>query len=162
MRRRVLSCATLLPALLAVMSCRKEPARVVPENLAAQVNVAVNATCTNEGVTFSLSPWRARLRPGAPIRFVLDQNAGTNEIVIQKDQQRWPYLDLPPYTSRKGTPGGSNRMDAGVQPGNLYRYSVHLTCTSAGGVAHRVVIDPELIIVGINGEDFPPREMWEE
>jgi hypothetical protein len=114
-----------------------------------QVNVAVDIRCLpGNGVSFSLTPWRAELAPGDSVAWNLSPDAGVPEITITSKQAAWPYDDTPPYKGNAAKAAKLRKMKSSVKIGDKYSYAVTGVCTRADGTTSNVVIDPDMIIIG--------------
>jgi hypothetical protein len=120
-----------------------------PPTAAITVAVTVNVSCTADEVTFTLSPWTARVNPGGSVEWLLAGNALATSIEVRRKQgagSAWPFVNRGPYRGSKGNPAQAGRMNGNPEPGRPYPYEVELTCVPVSGAPHRVVIDPDIVV----------------
>ncbi len=119
-----------------------------PPTVANTVVVTVNVSCTADAVTFTLSPWTARVNPGGTVNWALDGNAATSAIEVRKKRggPDLPFVNRGPYRGSKQVPAQAGRMGGNPEPGRPYPYEVELTCVPQTGAPHRVVIDPDIVV----------------
>lgn len=144
-RRALLACAGVVALLMS--------GTVIPKSLKAQVvqtaggvTVSVDIRClADNGVSFTLIPWRAELAQGDTIGWKLDRNSGVTEITIASKQTGWPFND----NQYKGNAAIGPKAKS-MKPNQLnkkYAYSITAACLRADGTTSSIIIDPDLIIV---------------
>lgn len=138
-------CIAIIAAAVLIGTSSKAEAQ---GTLGKQVNVAVDIRClAGNGVSFSLTPWKAELAPGDSIAWILSPDAGVPEITITSKQAAWPYDDTPPYKGNAAKPPKLRKMKSSVKAGDKYSYAVTAVCTRADGTTSNVIIDPDMIII---------------
>jgi len=121
--------------------------RPAPRSQGAVRPVVLTVTCTGQGVNFSLSPWVVGLNAANPVEWRVNGSANTDEITIEpKDPGQWPFEEPPPYIATKSTPKRGGALKAGLQPGQVFRYTVTLQCRTPTSGPFRVVIDPDMVV----------------
>ena len=110
--------------------------------------VAVDIRCLDgNGVSFSITPWAAKLAPGDTIAWVLNQDAGVSEITITSKQTGWPFTAAPPYKGNAATAAKAKGMKSSVKAGDKYSYNVTAGCVRADGTTSKIIVDPDIIII---------------
>jgi hypothetical protein len=123
----------------------KAEGQTTPAN---QVDVTVDIRClAGNGVSFSLTPWAARLAVGDSIAWVLHPDAQVPEITITSKQAAWPFVAAPPYKGNSNRPPKGKGMKAGVKAGDKYSYAVTAACQRSDGTYSTIIIDPDMIII---------------
>lgn len=119
-----------------------------PPTVANTVQVTINVTCTADEVSFSLSPWTARVSEGGSVDWVIAQNAATTSIEVTRKQgtSGWPFVHEGPYRGSKAEPARAGRMKGNPAKNRPHPYQVELTCVPATGAPHLVVIDPDIVV----------------
>lgn len=120
-----------------------------PPAAAAIVTVTINVTCTADEVTFTLSPWTARVNEGGSVDWALAGNALASSIEVRRKRgggPDLPFVDRGPYRGSKAAPARAGRMKGDPELGRPYPYEVELTCVPQTGAPHRVVIDPDIVV----------------
>ncbi len=109
--------------------------------------VVLTVTCTGQGVNFSLMPWSVGLSNANPVEWRINSNANTDEITIEpKPGEGWPFEEAPPFRATKTAPKRAGALKSGLQRGDVYRYTVTLTCRTPSSGPYRVVIDPDMVV----------------
>lgn len=145
MRSRSTLSAVLLPAVLLVaVSCGERKALVTT----GPVNITVS--CPGNDVNVKMEPWEVHVSKGNPsVAYQLTPSGEVSEFILQPitNQYPWPF-QLPPGANRYQSSGGKltvHGLAGNPSVGARGHYAIDLTCTS-GGVAHRIVIDPDVVI----------------
>lgn len=116
-----------------------EPGAVIP--------VTVSLTCADAGMQASISPYVVQVPEGDQVEWKIAESSTVSEIEIDKKQNgSWPYDGALPYRGGRENPPKAGRMKGGLV-GRKFGYTISGTCTSAGGEARRIVIDPDMIII---------------
>lgn len=116
-------------------------------NQGATRPVVINVTCAGPGVNFTLTPWRVGLSAANPVEWRIVGSANTDEITINPvTAGDWPFQEDPPFRATKAAPKGGGALKGGLQSGQVFHYSVTLTCQAPNGQAYRVVIDPDMVV----------------
>jgi hypothetical protein len=121
-----------------------------PPTAANTVVVTVNVSCTADSVTFTLSPWTARVDRGGTVEWALNGSAAASAIEIRRKRgvsaSDWPFRNGGPYRGGQGNPARAGDMKGNPALNRPRGYEVELTCVSATGESHRVVIDPDIVV----------------
>lgn len=110
------------------------------------VTVTVNARCAGPNTTqITVQPWNVRLNQGDQLRWVINANANSDEIVVEpKETSRWPFATRDAMLGTKEQPARTPSMLANGR--GTYKYNISLTCQSGNNPPDRVVIDPDVIV----------------
>ena len=110
--------------------------------------VAVDIRCLpGNGVSFSITPWAAKLAPGDTIAWVLNEDAGVPDITITSKQPGWPFTAGPPYKGNATLPAKAKGMKSSVKAGDKYSYNITAGCIRADGTTSKIIVDPDIIII---------------
>jgi hypothetical protein len=108
--------------------------------------VSIDFTCTTNGATLSVTPWRVQLDSRADQIEWSVKTAGLDGVSISpKFVARWPFSVNPPLNAHAQQPAVARGIPASV-PGGNYKYNISGICQRAGGIADTVIIDPDMII----------------
>jgi len=114
--------------------------------LVGGVTVEVDVQCqANNGVQFTMAPWRAELYQGDTIVWVLHKDAQVADITI-KPKVAWPF-NTNKYNGNRLNPPKSKAMKPNQVKDAVFAYSVTATCVRSGAPSV-VIVDPDIIIVG--------------
>jgi plastocyanin len=133
----------VLPALLVLAGCTQQSA-APPTGVLQQVVVQVS--CDSNSVTFNVQPWVRHLNPGDSISWTLATASNTQDVTIDRVNNRWPFNDPPPVHSRPNNPGHVGRMKSGLPHGDTYHYTVEADCQNGTGPKIHGKIDPDMIV----------------
>lgn len=105
----------------------------------APVRVSVSVTnCERDTVTFTVSPWQARVGPDDDLAWT---QSGTDSVAIRPLTSGWPFPTANPRAAR-GALASAGRLARGrAQEGQVFSYEIIVYC------GDRVLrIDPDIII----------------
>lgn len=133
----------VLPASLALAACAQQSA--APPTGATQ-QVVVQVTCDSNSVTFNVQPWVTHLNPGDSVSWTLAPGSNTQDVTIDRVNNRWPFNDVPPFHSKPGSPARVGHMKPGLPHGDTYHYTVEADCQNGTGPKIHGKIDPDMIV----------------
>lgn len=109
----------------------------------ATVTVTIVFQCNG---TRSVTPWRAQLRQGDDIEWVLGAGSDVPSFEIRKKRalQRWPFGSDHPARGQPGQPARGTGMRPNAN--GTYPYDIVAPCPGPGGSTQMAVIDPDIII----------------
>ena len=140
--RRPAQTACVAVVLLMTGACARpvlEPGALIP--------VTVSLTCADAGMQASITPYIVQVPEGDQVEWKLAEGSTVMELEIDKKPNgSWPYDGKLPYKGGKDNPAKSGQMKGGLV-GRKFGYTISGTCTSTGGEARRIVIDPDMIII---------------
>ena len=133
----------LLLTSVALAACA--PKSGAPPTGATQ-QVVIQVSCDSNSVTFNVQPWVRHLSPGDSIAWALAATSNTQDVTIDRVNNRWPFNDLPPVHSRPNTPGRAGRMKPNLPHNDTYHYTVEADCQNGTGPKIHGKIDPDMIV----------------
>jgi hypothetical protein len=108
--------------------------------------VSIDFTCTADGATLSVTPWRVQLASrNDQIEWSVKTTGLDSVSISPKLVARWPFSVNPPLSAHAQRPVVARGIPASV-PGGTYKYNISGICQRAGGIADTVIIDPDMII----------------
>jgi hypothetical protein len=112
------------------------PAKAPPVDMKIKVDVKGGET---DHVKIAVSPWEARVLPGADVSWDVDPGVDSIEIT-PKDASKWPFHGTP-SKGKPGQPALAGRVRDDAPPNGRYSYNIRVDCGS------RIIdIDPEIVI----------------
>ena len=132
----------VLASTLALAACRPES---IPATGRTQP-VAVQVTCDNQSITFTVTPWARHVARGDAIAWSVAAGSNTQDVTIDKVGTQWAYNENPPFHATPNRPAQASHMKAGIPPGTQYRYSVEADCQNGSGPKIHGKIDPDMIV----------------
>jgi hypothetical protein len=110
------------------------PAKSAPVDMKIKVDVQGGET---DHVTIAVSPWEARVLPGADVSWDVDPGVDSIEITPKKE---WPF-EKKRCEGKPGQPARAGRVRQDAPPKSRYSYNIRVVCGS-----RTIDIDPEIVI----------------
>lgn len=163
--RRQLVGGVAIAVLFAVVGCTRSDgaesdtakalAAAMPSAVAAHNEVKVKVKCTDAEMSVTIRPRIVYIQRDKKGKFELETGSEAQEMEIFRPTASapWPF----PGNSYKAQSGGSvetGAVNATVPDSARFKYGIRAVCPSSKGAADTIVIDPELIIVGIDGGEL--------
>jgi hypothetical protein len=149
MRVRLLLLAVLVVTGFSIAACPSGRSQSLVVKPVDTVKVTVTCSATSDSVWVKVDPWEAQVKKKTDLTWEITSASIADTITITaKNPGDWPYVAAPPYGGKKGgkKAKGSN-MKGGLSEGSTFGYNIETTCQNGSGPQHKLVIDPELIIV---------------
>jgi hypothetical protein len=112
------------------------PAKAPPVGMMIKIDVRGGES---DHVKIAVSPWEARVLPGADVSWDVDPGVDSIEIT-PKDASRWPFPGSP-SKGKPGQPARAGRVRPDATPKSRYSYNIRVVCGS-----RTIDIDPEIVI----------------
>jgi hypothetical protein len=108
--------------------------------------VAIQVSCDDHSITFSVAPWTQHLNRGDEVSWTLSPASNTQDVTIDAVRGDWAFNDPPPIHAKPNTPGHVGHMKTGLPHPATYHYSIEADCQNGAGPKIHGKIDPDMII----------------
>jgi hypothetical protein len=134
----------VLALIVALAACTPSSRSLPPTGVTR--TVAVQVSCDDHSITFSVTPWAQHLDLGDDISWAVAPVSNTQDIIIDKRDNDWAFKDGPPRHAKPNSPAHAARMKSSVQHNQRYRYTLEADCQNGTGPRIHGKIDPDMII----------------
>jgi hypothetical protein len=148
MRVRLPLYSTVVITLCVLSACKPAQTQSLVKAV-KEVQVTVTCSATSDSVWVKVDPWTAGVDRNTDLEWDLTAASNADTMTVTaKSPGNWPYDDAPPYGAKKGgKKAKASKMKSGAPKDVPYQYNIEVTCRNGAGPSHKLVIDPELIIV---------------